>query len=241
MCEHYCTAKVTPRWHRWQIFSKTSVERSRIQFVICVCTWGRPLFCFLLSSFQPHWPDILLYSFGYFSVFTRWCKNSSIYNNLQCLPPVSQLLEILGLSELTVIAHLPQTRSLTHTQALKKSNNGEKQVYDNILPSTNPLVLGSAGLGPNHSILMYSMKLSVVSPPSYSPPTLALWLEGQGNRQLLLRAPTCGISALREGRTLQYLTLMSQALLVLLVSSWDIYGFCWLHHLQTWRSLHGYI
>lgn len=65
----------------------------------------------------------------------------------------SQLLEILGLSELTVIAHLPQTRSLPHTSIEKEQQQGEKQVYDNILPSTNPLALGSAGLGPNHSIL----------------------------------------------------------------------------------------
>lgn len=125
----YFKAKVTPRWHRWQIFCKTSVARSRIQLVICVCTWVRPLFCFLLSTFQPHWPDILLYSFGHFSVFTRRCKNSSIYNSLQCLPPVSQLLEILGLSELTVMAHLPQTRSLAHTQALKQSNNRVKNKF----------------------------------------------------------------------------------------------------------------
>lgn len=55
------------------------------------------------------------YSFGPFSVFTRRCKNSNIYSSPQCLPPASQLLEILGLSELTVIAHLPQTHSLTYT------------------------------------------------------------------------------------------------------------------------------
>lgn len=65
-----------------------------------------------------------------------------MFNNLQCLPPAPHLLEILGLSELTVIAHLPQKHSHTRIAEYKKKNNNsvhEKQVYDNISPSAETL------------------------------------------------------------------------------------------------------
>lgn len=74
------------------------------------------MFALCSICFSPHFSltdPASCYSFGHFSVFTCLCKNSSTYNNLQCLPPAPHLLEILGLSELTVIAHLPQTH--THT------------------------------------------------------------------------------------------------------------------------------
>lgn len=137
----------------------------------------------------------------------------------------------------------PATNTLTHThRSIKQSNNSmrEKQVYDNISPSASPLALGSTGPGPDHSVLTYSIRLSVVSSPCCSPPTLALWLEESASRQLLLRAPTCGISTFRGGAGL-YPTLMSQALLTQPLSSWDIYGFCWLHHLQIWRNLRRHL
>ncbi len=98
----------------------------------------------------------------------------------------------------------PATNTLTHThRSIKQSNNSmrEKQVYVNISPSASPLALGSAGPGPDHSVLTYSIRLSVVSPSCCSPPTLALWLEESASRQLLLRAPTCGISTFKgEGQ-----------------------------------------
>lgn len=43
-----------------------------------------------------------------------------MFNNLQCFPPAPHLLEILGLSELTVIAHLPQKHSHTRIAEYKK-------------------------------------------------------------------------------------------------------------------------
>lgn len=76
--------------------------------------------------------------------------------------------------EWTYCNSTPATNTLTHTHKYKKEQQqGEKQFYDNILPSANPLAPGSSDPGPDHSILTYSMKLSVVSLPCYSAP---LWL-----------------------------------------------------------------
>lgn len=86
------------------------------------------LHVFALCSlcFSPHFSlsdPASCYSFGHFSVFTCRCKNSSMYNNLQCLPPAPRLLEILGLSEFTVTAHLPQKHKYKKRTTVCVKNN----------------------------------------------------------------------------------------------------------------------
>lgn len=134
--------------------------------------------------FSPHFSlsdPASCYSSGHFSVFTCQCKNSSMYNNLQCLPPAPHLLEILGLSEFTVTVHLPQKHKYKKRTTVCVKNN----FYDNISPSAaSPLAMGSAGPGPDHNVLMYSINKSVVSPSCYSPPILAQWLEESVHRLL---------------------------------------------------------
>lgn len=162
---------------------------------VCVCVCFHA-FNLCSASLEPHFSladPTSCQCLGYFSVFTRPCKNSGVYNHLQCLPPASHLLEILGLSELTVTAHLPQT-TLAHKQwgeekKKREQQQGEKQVYDNILPPANPLASGQCCPGPNHVVM--TLQHEAVCCLCLVLLTCPLWLCDQknlGNRQLLLRA-----------------------------------------------------
>lgn len=146
--------------------------------------------------------------------------------------------------EWTYCNSTPATNTLTYTYKRaqrheKEQQQGGKQVYDNILPPANPLASVQHCPEPNRRVLTYNMKLSAV----YA----LLLITHSGSVIGRIRAQTAPPEGTHlwhinlEGRGWTWPNLMTQALRAQPVSSWDICGIQWLHHLQIWRHLYWHI
>lgn len=108
--------------------------------------------------------------------------------------------------EWTYCNSTPATNTLTHThKGTKKSNNREENKFMTTF-CHHTLWPQSSTAQSQTAESWHTTWSCLLSMHCYSLPILALWLEELGHRQLLLRAPTCGISTSRAGAGLDQIS-----------------------------------